>query len=399
MSGDSKVFSLVGKGLKLDTKADIQPHLDALQQIADLQEVHLGGNTLGVEACQALADVLKDKKTLKVADFADIFTGRLISEIPDALRALCDALTDHTSLVELNLSDNAFGGRSAEPMVNFLKNNHSFSVLKLNNNGLGITGGTIVAEALYEAAQNLKAKGLESKLRTVICGRNRLENGSAPVWAKAYAAHGGLVEVRMFQNGIRMEGIEAISKGLASCPNLEVLDLQDNTATLRGSRAIAACLPKWPKLKTLNLSDCLLKPKGGALVFGALANGSNPALETIQVQYCDLDRKVLDQLGSAIDLHLSSLTKLDINGNWADEEDECIEKIKSALAKHGHEDALLELDEMDPEGEESEGEDEEDGDEDEDEADAEPSAKASAQVDDTDELASALAKTSLTDAK
>ncbi len=67
MSGDSKVFSLVGKGLKLDTKADIQPHLDALQQIADLQEVHLGGNTLGVEACQALADVLKDKKTLKVS--------------------------------------------------------------------------------------------------------------------------------------------------------------------------------------------------------------------------------------------------------------------------------------------------------------------------------------------
>nr|CDI54925.1 probable ran GTPase activating protein 1 [Melanopsichium pennsylvanicum 4] len=346
MSGDSKVFSLVGQGLKLDTKADIQPHLDKLQRIADLEEIHLGGNTLGVEACQALADVLMNKKGLKVADFADIFTGRLITEIPDALRALCDALTYHTSLVELNLSDNAFGGRSAEPMVNFLKNNHSFSILKLNNNGLGITGGTIVAEALFEAAQNLKAKGLESNLRTVICGRNRLENGSASVWAKAFAAHAGLVEVRMFQNGIRMEGIEAITKGLAACPSLEVLDLQDNTATLRGSRAIAACLPSWPKLKTLNLSDCLLKPKGGALVFGALANGSNPALETIQVQYCDLDRKVLDQLGSAIQLHLTNLTSLDINGNWADEEDECIEKIKRALAMHGHEDALMELDEL-----------------------------------------------------
>ncbi|KAJ1020575.1 hypothetical protein NDA13_005889 [Ustilago tritici] len=396
MADESKVFSLVGQGLKLDSKADIQPHLEKLEQITDLEEVHLGGNTLGVDACQALADVLKNKKTLKVADFADIFTGRLITEIPDALRALCDALTDHTSLVEINLSDNAFGGRSAEPMVNFLKNNHSFSVLKLNNNGLGITGGTIVAEALYEAAQNLNAKGLQSNLRTVICGRNRLENGSAPVWAKAYAAHSGLFEVRMFQNGIRMEGIEAISKGLASCPNLEVLDLQDNTATLRGSRAIAACLPKWPKLKTLNLSDCLLKPKGGALVFGALANGSNPALETIQVQYCDLDRKVLHQLGGAIELHLISLTKLDINGNWADEEDECIEKIKSALAKHGHEDALLELDEMDPDGEESEGEEEEEADEEEEDADKEVSKPAAPETqDETDELAAALSKTSL----
>ncbi|SPO29010.1 probable ran GTPase activating protein 1 [Ustilago trichophora] len=400
MSDQSKVFSLVGQGLKLDTKADIQPHLDKLEQITDLEEIHLGGNTLGVEACQALADILKNKTTLKVADFADIFTGRLITEIPDALRALCDALTDHTSLVELNLSDNAFGGRSAEPMVNFLKNNHSFSVLKLNNNGLGITGGTIVAQALFEAAQNLKAKGLESKLRTVICGRNRLENGSAPVWAKAYAAHAGLVEVRMFQNGIRMEGIEAITNGLASCPNLEVLDLQDNTATLRGSRAIAACLPKWPKLKTLNLSDCLLKPKGGALVFGALANGTNKALETIQVQYCDLDRKVLDQLASAIELHLTNLTKLDINGNWADEEDECIENIKSALAKHGHDDALLELDEMDPDGEESEAEDEEqDEDQDADEQQESEPAATETKPDETDELAAALAKTSVVDEK
>lgn len=66
MSEKSKVFSLVGQGLKLDTKADIQPHLDKLEEISDLEEIHLGGNTLGVEACQALADVLAKKKTLKV---------------------------------------------------------------------------------------------------------------------------------------------------------------------------------------------------------------------------------------------------------------------------------------------------------------------------------------------
>lgn len=67
MSDESRIFSLVGQGLKLDSKADIQPHLDKLEQIADLEEIHLGGNTLGVEACQALANVLKTKKTLKVS--------------------------------------------------------------------------------------------------------------------------------------------------------------------------------------------------------------------------------------------------------------------------------------------------------------------------------------------
>ncbi|KDN45218.1 RNI-like protein [Tilletiaria anomala UBC 951] len=356
-------FSLQGKNLKLDTAADIEPHLEELRAIENLEEIHLGGNTLGVGACQALAKELEQKRSLKVADFADIFTGRLISEIPSALRALCDALVSHESLVEINLSDNAFGGRSAEPMVNFLENNHHFSVLKLNNNGLGIEGGTIVAKALLRAAEKLKTDGGKpSQLRTIICGRNRLENGSAPYWAQAFAAHGGLEEVRMFQNGIRMEGIQELTtKGLAFNPNLRVLDLQDNTATLKGSRAIAACLACWPKLQELNLSELLLKPKGGQRIFATLAQGSNPALKTLQVNYCDLDRTALTELSSAIEGHLKELEHVDINGNWVDEEDDCIEAIKKALAKWGHENALQELDEMDPDGEEEEedeGEDE-----------------------------------------
>lgn len=284
---------------------------------------------------------------MQVANFDDIFTGRLITEIPDALRALCDSLVDNTSLVEINLSDNAFGGRSAEPMVNFLTHNHHFSILKLSNNGMGIQGGKIIATALIEAAEELKKLELPSKLKTIICGRNRLEDGSASTWSKAYSLHTNLEEVRMFQNGIRMDGIIAITQGLSNCLNLKVLDLQDNTATLRGSRGIAASLPKWPKLEVLNLSDCLLKPKGGYLVIDALGKGANTNLKTLQLQYCDLDRKALDLLGKVIGSGaVKELVKLDINGNWADEEDECIDKIKEGLGKYGHEDALDELDEM-----------------------------------------------------
>jgi Ran GTPase-activating protein 1 len=77
----------------------------------------------------------------------------------------------------------------------------------------------------------------------VCIGRNRLENGSAPDFAAAFSALTTLEEVRMPQNGIRMEGIEAIVKGLQKNPNLQWLDLQDNTATEKGSRAIAESLP------------------------------------------------------------------------------------------------------------------------------------------------------------
>ena len=381
------VFDLVGKNLKLDTKEDIAPYLSELEKVEPLTEIHLGGNTLGVGACQALAEVLKTKTSLKVADFADIFTGRLITEIPDALRALCDALVDHEHLEEVNLSDNAFGGRSAEPMVNLLTNNHHICVLKLSNNGLGVTGGTIVADALYEAAQKLKAKGEASQLRTVICGRNRLENGSAPAWARAFKAHGNLVEVRMYQNGIRMEGVSEICKGLSHCKNLEVLDLQDNTATFRGSRAVANALPHWKHLRVLNLSDCLLKSKGGMLLFERLHEGHNKKLEALHIQYCDLNRDALHKLGHAIELHLSELSCLEINGNFAEEDDESVKKILASLEKWGNSDALDELDDMDPEGEEDEDDDEEDEEQDEEGDEGEkPDAQA-------DELADELART------
>ena len=256
------------------------------------------------------------------------------------MSALCDALQSHTSLVELDLSDNAFGGRCADAMVPFLTNNTSFQVFKLNNNGLGIWGGTVVSKALLENARKCAAAGKKSSLRVVVCGRNRLENGSAPHWAEAFAAHGGLVEVQLPQNGIRMEGIEAIANGLSKCASLKVLDLQDNTATKSGTRSIVKVLSSWPDLRVLNLSDCLLGKAGGIALATSLSLGSNPKLEVLKLQYGEFDKRTVEILSTAVAQHLASLATLELNGNKFDAEDECVEGLRKALELHGHEDAL-----------------------------------------------------------
>lgn len=62
-----KVFSLEGKGLKLDTAGDVEPHIKALRDNVDVEEVHLQGNTLGIGASEALAKVLGTKKNLQVS--------------------------------------------------------------------------------------------------------------------------------------------------------------------------------------------------------------------------------------------------------------------------------------------------------------------------------------------
>jgi Ran GTPase-activating protein 1 len=66
MAPNTKIFSLEGKGLKLDTKEDVEMHIKTLREMQDVEEIRLLGNTLGVEACKVLGEVLETKKTLQV---------------------------------------------------------------------------------------------------------------------------------------------------------------------------------------------------------------------------------------------------------------------------------------------------------------------------------------------
>lgn len=65
MTTNPKIFSLQGRGLKLDTRADIAPYL-AEHDPAVIEEIHFGGNTIGIEAAESLAEFLKKTEVLKV---------------------------------------------------------------------------------------------------------------------------------------------------------------------------------------------------------------------------------------------------------------------------------------------------------------------------------------------
>ena len=384
-----KILTLHGKGLKLNTREDIDPYLKDIDPTL-LEEVHLGGNTIGVGAAQVLAEFLAKTQVLKVrsnlinyrfistlrskkkkqpmspqvADFADIFTGRLISEIPQALSAICDALKDKSSLVEINLSDNAFGGRSVDPMVPLLTHNRSIQILRLNNNGLGPAGGQVIAKALLASAKLSKAEGKKSNLKTVICGRNRLENGSASEWAEAFAEHGTLVEVRMVQNGIRVDGITALARGLAKCPDIEYIDLQDNTFTvdgeLTGVEAWAEALASWPNLHTLNFSDCVLSAEGEVPeIINALSLGSNPNLHSLHLQNNNLETRTFEVLAGAVSKGIQKLMTLALQWNDIEEDDENLENISLTLKKRGGKLFISDEDEEEEEEEEKEQEKEE----------------------------------------
>ncbi|TKA22550.1 hypothetical protein B0A50_08091 [Salinomyces thailandicus] len=415
-----KVFSLKGKALKLDTAADLDKHIRELKHASDVEEVHLEGNTIGVEASQALATILATKSELRTANLADIFTGRLLAEIPQALDALLKALLKCPKLHTINLNDNAFGLNTVEPLRPFLSQHVPLQHLYLNNNGLGPSAGTLVAEALEKLAENkseAKKTGQDvPDLETVVCGRNRLENGSMAAWVKAYKANHKVKMVKMVQNGIRQEGIAALLQhGLSACTELQTLDLQDNTFTSLAARTLANVVPGWPELRDLGVGDCLLSGRGGCMLGDALREARSPRLEVLRLQFNEIDAKGLKALADAAPA-LPRLRRVELNGNKFSEEDPTIEALGSVLSQR-KDNAATEYPAIDEDDEDAWGIDEldeledDDDDDDEDEADegvedeqeavvrdadeAEQQPVARQQDKDVDELANALGKTEL----
>ncbi|KIM97719.1 hypothetical protein OIDMADRAFT_182097 [Oidiodendron maius Zn] len=333
MEPSLKVFSLEGKGLKLDTTADVNAHIQPLREMEDVEEVRFLGNTLGVEACKTLGEVLETKKSLRVANFADVFTGRLLNEIPPALSSLLTALLTLPKLHTVNLNDNAFGLNTQAPLVAFLSSHVPLQHLILNNNGLGPHAGILIADALTELhakkEKARKAGQLVPNLETVICGRNRLENGSMTAWAKTYSLHTGIKEVKMVQNGIRQEGIShLLTEGLRYAKGIQVLDLQDNTFTLKGAKALTSVVSGWTEIRELGIGDSLLSAKGGILLADALAKGGNKMLEILRLQYNDITTQGLQAFALAAKEALPALKKIELNGNKFSEADEAVVKLK-----------------------------------------------------------------------
>lgn len=410
-------FSLAAKGLRLNTADELRSEVASLIESENVTHIDLSGNTFGVPACEALAPILSSKSsTLQSIDLHDIFTSRLLEEIPPSLSSLLNALLKCEHLHTIDLSDNAFGLNTKEPLVDFLSKHTPLQHLLLNNNGMGPIAGTSIANALTTLAARKAEARKEGKevphLESIVCGRNRLENGSMGAWAKAYEAHSsGMKSIKMTQNGIRQEGISHLLRsGLNHCKDLEVLDMQDNTFTIMGAGALSEALSNWTKLKELAVGDDLLGASGSIKVFEALAKGATKDVEVLRLQYNDINSQGVKYLLQAAKDGMPKLRRVELNGNRFNEDDLSIEALSDLLSerkdtKGKNEDpedfwGLDELDELEEASSEEEDEAAEEEDELEDriletaeEAEVEPVAQR--KDPDVDELADALENTNL----
>ncbi|KAF7654005.1 hypothetical protein LDENG_00075930 [Lucifuga dentata] len=377
--GDGEL-SYKGRGLKLDSAESVEELVRDIEQYQGLRTLRLEGNTVGVEAAKAIAKALESKDQLQRCHWSDMFTGRLRSEIPIALRSLSSALmTAGARLTELDLSDNAFGPDGVKGIEQLLKSPscHSLKELRLNNCGMGTGGGKVLAETLIECHRESAALGAPLRLRVFIAGRNRLENEGASALAQAFQLMGSLEEVHMPQNGINHAGVTALASAMRHNAQLRVLNFNDNTFTKKGTLAMAQALRHLRNVQVINFGDCLVRSEG-AIALAAVLREGLPILKELNLSYGEITETAALVVAQAV-MAKPHMKKVDLNGNCLGEEG--CEALREYMELMDGGDMLASL--SDDEGEpDDDDEDEEDEDNDNEEEEEECSSEGSEQNED-----------------
>uniref|UniRef100_A0A674C472 Ran GTPase activating protein 1b n=1 Tax=Salmo trutta TaxID=8032 RepID=A0A674C472_SALTR len=345
-------LSYKGQGLKLDNTESVKELVREIEEYQGLRALRLEGNTVGVEAAQAIAKALECKDQLQVLG------GESLESI--VCLSLGSALmTAGARLRELDLSDNAFGPDGVKGIETLLKSSvcHSLQELRLNNCGMGIGGGKILAAALTECHEQSSALGAPLKLKVFIAGRNRLENEGATALALAFQLMGSLEEVHMPQNGINHAGVTALATALQHNPHLRILNLNDNTFTKRGALAMAQALRHLRTVQVINFGDCLVRSEG-AIALSAVLREGLPTLKELNLSFGEITEAAALVLAQAVQ-DKPHMEKLDLNGNCLGEEG--CEALKETMDNMDRADILASLsdDEGEPDEEEEEEEEEE----------------------------------------
>ncbi|XP_037545398.1 ran GTPase-activating protein 1a [Nematolebias whitei] len=356
-------LSYKGQGRKLDDAKSVEDMVKEIQDFEGLQALRLEGNTFGVAAAQAIAKTLETKSDFKRCYWSDMFTGRLRSEIPPALNSLGDALMLASArLTVLDLSDNAFGPDGVKGIEKLLKSVTCFTLqeLRLNNCGMGIGGGKILASSLIQCHHKSSAENSPLSLKVFVAGRNRLENEGATALAQAFQLMSSLEEVHMPQNGINHSGVTALATAMQHNPGLRILNLNDNTFTEKGAVAMAQALKHLRSVQVINFGDCLVRPEGAKAIAETVSEGL-PILKELNLSYGEITAEAALAVVQAVK-NKDQLEKLDLNGNCLG--DDGCKALKDAMEGMNMGEFLGSL--SDDEGELEEDEDEEEDEEEDD---------------------------------
>uniref|UniRef100_A0AC34GLK7 Ran GTPase-activating protein 1 n=1 Tax=Panagrolaimus sp. ES5 TaxID=591445 RepID=A0AC34GLK7_9BILA len=150
-------------------------------------------------------------------------------------------------------------------------------------------------------------------LEVFVAGRNRLENPGAKAFAKAFSTLKSLVEIRMYQNGIKEAGIKELATAFAHNPKLKIIDLNDNTFGEHAATSMSKVLGKLNDLIYLDFSDCLCRSKGSLNIVYELVK-TNSSIQELMLSGNEIDAASMTKM-IEMSVQLPSLKKFMLSCN------------------------------------------------------------------------------------
>lgn len=220
-----------------------------------------------------------------------------------ALAALCPGIASSTSLIHLDLSTKSITAAGCEPLADALSHNDSVRRLTLAANEIGADGIARLGPSL-SSLHHLDLSG---------CGLTCSQSGSA--LANVLSATQHLRSLRLDDNALSSEAVEALCKGLPHAAALNELSLRACPLGADGVTIVAKNLP--PSLTILDLSNTGAGPDGIAGLAAALSEGRAPQLSRLLICNCDCDDASLATLAQSLSgpARVSQNLDLDFGGN------------------------------------------------------------------------------------
>ncbi|CAF3610750.1 unnamed protein product [Rotaria socialis] len=238
---------------------------DQVNEKEALTALSIGGNSIGPEGVQHLADALQNNKTLTKLHIGGNHIGL------QGIQRLTNALEKNTTLAILDLQDNQIGDEGIEYFCNSLKNTLTLTSLDLSSNQIEAPGVRYMADLLEN----------NSILATLSLRDNELRSKGTEYLAYALKTNMTLTTLNLRFNYIDDDGVEILADTLRINTALTILDLACNQIGMMGAKHLTNMLQTNSTLLTLNLWGNRIKDKGAGYLASVLE--TNKALTALDI--------------------------------------------------------------------------------------------------------------------
>ena len=212
----------------------------------NITKLILSRNAIATEGATALAEMLKENRTLQQLDISFNSIGQ------GGATALAEMLKENRTLRKLNVRYNSIGQGGATALAKMLKENRTLQQLDVSLNSIGQEGATALAEMLKE---NRTLQQLDVRV-------NSIGQGGATALAEMLKENRTLQQLDVRVNSIGQEGATALAEMLKENRTLQQLNVSRNSIGQRGATALAEMLKKNRTLQQLDVSDNSIGQRG-----------------------------------------------------------------------------------------------------------------------------------------